>query len=271
MTGQTRWHHLGANAAEAYERHLVPTMFAPWAPHVVDLALVRPDARVLDVACGTGVVARLAAERAAPGGRVTGLDFNAAMLAVARSAPAPRGAPVEWVEGDALELPFAGAAFDAVTCQHGLQQFPDRARALGEMRRVLTPGGRLAACVWARLDGSPGMHALVDALERHVGAAAADNRRAPFRLADGGELRALVEAAGFREVHVETRVETARFADAAALVEAQLAATPAATLSGLTAEAVAKVIEEVRDRLAAYCVDGSLAVPMEAHLARGIA
>src|SRR5829696_3090479 len=78
------WHQVGANAAEVYERQLVPVMLAPWAPKLIDLAEVRPGMHVLDVACGTGVVTRLAAERVGNTGRVVGLDINAAMLFVAR-------------------------------------------------------------------------------------------------------------------------------------------------------------------------------------------
>ncbi len=164
------WQQVSGNAAEVYERQLVPVMLAPWAPKLIDLAEVRPGMHVLDVACGTGVVTRLAAERVGSTGRVVGLDINAAMLSVARGLPPVGGATVEWLEASALEIPLPDAAFDVVLCQHGLQQFPDRPTALREMRRVLMPGGRLALCVWSRIEGSPGMAALAEALERHVGA-----------------------------------------------------------------------------------------------------
>jgi ubiquinone/menaquinone biosynthesis C-methylase UbiE len=218
------------------------------------------------VACGTGVVARLAAERVGSAGRVVGLDINAAMLSVARRL-APVGGTVEWLEASALEIPLPDATFDAVLCQHGLQQFPDRLTALREMHRVLVPGGRLALCGWSRIEQSPGMAALAEALQRHVGAEAAANRRAPFALGDAIQLRALVEEAGFRDADVRTMVETARFPSPEALVAYQLAATPLSTLGALPEEAQRAVAQDVRAALQPYLHGGQLAVPMEAHLA----
>jgi SAM-dependent methyltransferase len=258
---------VGGNAAEVYERHLVPAMFAPWAPKLVDLAGVGAGERVLDVACGTGVVTRLAAERVGSGGRVVGLDINGAMLAVARALPAVTGAPIEWMEASALEMPLPDADFDVVLCQQGLQQFPDRSTALREMRRVLAPSGRVALAVWSRIEGSPGMVALVEALERHVGIEAANNRRAPFALGDADEVRDLLVGAGFCDVEVQTMVETARFPSPEELVAYQLAATPLSTLGALTEEARRAIEVDVRVALGNYVHDGELAVPMEAHIA----
>jgi ubiquinone/menaquinone biosynthesis C-methylase UbiE len=148
------------------------------------------------------------------------------MLSVARQLAPVGGTTVEWLEASALAIPLPESSFDVVLCQHGLQQFPDRRRALREMRRVLTPEGRLALCVWGQIEGSPGMAALAEALQRHVGAEAAANRRAPFALGDPVQLRTLMEDAGFRDVDVRTMVETARFPSPEALVAYQLGATP---------------------------------------------
>ena len=267
MVSQPRWQHIGGTGAAVYERHLVPAMFAPWAPKLVDLAEVMPGERILDLACGTGVVTRVAAERVGPVGQVVGLDLSPAMLAVARSLPLTGGAAVAWVKASALALPLPGAAFDVVLCQHGLQQFPDRPGALAEMRRVLVPGGRLAAAVWSRIDDNPGMAALVAALERHVGPAAADNRRVPFALGDAAELTGLLVAAGFSGVRVQTLTETARFPSPEALVDAQLTATPLSTLGALTEEGRLAVVEDVAAALRPYLTGNGLAVPMKAHLA----
>lgn len=267
MTGQPQWQQIGGDAAEIYERHLVPAMFAAWAPLVVDAAGVRAGERVLDVACGTGVVTRLAAERVGSAGRVVGLDVNAAMLGVARSVAAPAGPAIEWCEASALAMPLPDAAFDVVLCQQGLQQFPDRPAALAEMRRVLVPGGRLAACAWGRLDASPGLAALVAGLERHVGAAAANNRRAPFALGDADELRTLVAGAGFQGVSVQTRTQMAHFPSPEKLVAYQLSATPLSTLGGLSDQVFAAVVEDVTSALRDYLTHDGLTFPMEAHLA----
>lgn len=266
MAGQSAWQQVGGNAPDVYERHLVPAMFAPWAPLLLDAVQVRPGERVLDVACGTGVAARLAAARVGPAGHVVGLDINTAMLSVARSLPPVSGPVIEWCEGSALQMPLPDAAFDVVLCQQGLQQFSDRVAALGEMHRVLLLGGRLAACVWSKIEGSPGMAALVNALERHVGAAAANNRRAPFALGDADALLALVAAAEFSDASVRTVVRTARFPSAAHLVEYQLSATPLSTLGTMTDDALAAVVKDVDVALRPYVADDGLAVPMEAHI-----
>jgi ubiquinone/menaquinone biosynthesis C-methylase UbiE len=266
MAGEPQWKQVGGNAAEVYEHHLVPAMFASWAPLLLEAADVQLGERVLDVASGTGVVARLSAQRIGDAGRVVGLDVNAAMLAVARSLPPGPGAAIEWCEASALAMPLPDAAFDGVLCQQGLQQFPDRLAALGEMYRVLQSPGRLAACVWGRIEGSPGMAALVEALEQHVSLAAANNRRAPFALGDADELGRLVDDAGLHDVSIRTLTGTARFPSPEKLVEFQLAATPLSTLGGMSEETFAAVVSDVDAALRAYVTGQGLSFPMEAHL-----
>src|SRR5206468_12542267 len=115
--GMTQF-QLQGDAADRYERWAVPFVTGPWVPGLLDLAELRAGARVLDVACGTGVVSRLAARRVAPGGTVTGLDLNEGMLSVAGRLPLPPGLTIDWRQGSALALPFADRAFDVVVCQH---------------------------------------------------------------------------------------------------------------------------------------------------------
>jgi SAM-dependent methyltransferase len=183
--GDEQWQVAGS-AAQIYDRHLVPAIFGPWAPRVLDLAAPAAGEQVLDVACGTGVVARLAAERVGAGGRVACLDLNPGMLAVAGSLPAG-DAPVGWVQASAGRLPFPDGSFEVVCCQLGLQFFPDRTAALAEMARALVPGGRLAVMVWRSIDHSPGFAVLAAALDRHIGPAAGAVMRAPFGLSDRGD------------------------------------------------------------------------------------
>jgi demethylmenaquinone methyltransferase/2-methoxy-6-polyprenyl-1,4-benzoquinol methylase len=109
-------------------------------------AVVEPGDRILDVCCGTGDLALAAAEA---GGRVTGLDFSAAMLERAHR----KSSAIEWVEGDALALPFADGSFDAVTIGFGLRNLPEMERGLVELRRVLHPEGRLAILEITRPQG----------------------------------------------------------------------------------------------------------------------
>jgi len=168
MSTQSQWHFVGS-VPENYERYNVPSIFAPWADDLVEMAALQPGERALDIACGTGIVARTAARRLGSGGGVVGLDLSAPMLAVARSAAAAEGVTIEWREGNGLQLPLADEAFDVVVCQQGLQFFPDRPAALREMYRVLAPGGRLVLSVWREIERSPGFAVLAQALTRHVG------------------------------------------------------------------------------------------------------
>ena len=160
---------LTAELAEAYEAHFVPAFFAQWAPPLLDAAGVASGQRVLDVACGTGIVARTAAGRVGPGGAVTGLDLNEAMLAVAR-----RIRPdLTWRQGDAAALPFESGTFDAVLSQMALMFFPDPAGALREMARVARSGGAVAVLIPAGTDRNPPYQRFEDIVARHAGPAGA--------------------------------------------------------------------------------------------------
>lgn len=170
----------------------------------MEVAALRPGERVLDVACGTGVLARLAAQAVGVTGGVTGLDVNPGMLAVAASTT-PAGVAIDWREATAEAMPLADASFDAVVCQMGLQFMPDKHAALSEMRRVLVRGGRLILSV-------PGptprlFVTLGEALTRHVGAEAGGFVNHVFSLHDAAQLRELLEGAGWRDVSVEARVQ----------------------------------------------------------------
>ncbi len=194
-------------AAEVYDEFFLPALFCEWTAPVTDAAALRPGQVVLDVACGTGVLARAAAGRVGRAGSVVGLDRNEGMLAVAK-----RKAPeIEWRQGLAESLPFDAERFDAVVSQFGLMFFEDRPAALREMMRVLRPGGRLAVAVWAPLDASPGYAAAAELLQRLFGEEAASALRMPFVLGDVRALDALFAEAGIAGAEVSTREGTARF------------------------------------------------------------
>lgn len=196
-----------SSAAETYESFFVPALFGRWAGPVLDAVGVKPGDSVLDVACGTGVVAREAAKRVDDTGKVVGLDCNDGMLAVAR-----RIAPdIDWRTGQAEKLPFDDGSFDVVACQFALMFFEDRVAALREMWRVLKPGGRLAVATWDRLDHSPGYDAMVALLQRLFGERIADALRAPFVLGDPDMLSALAAEAGIEGAEIETRDDVVAF------------------------------------------------------------
>ena len=267
MSHQTNW-QLDGDADELYERYLVPAMFGPWAADLVALAAPQPGESVLDVACGSGVVARLVAQRVGRSGKVAGLDLNAGRLAVARSLPPVVGAAIEWREGDALALPFANGTFGLVCCQQGLQFFPDRLKALIEMHRVLTPGGRLALNVWRSIQYNPGAAAMAEALERHVSPEAGTFRRSPFACGDGGELERLAVDAGFRDVIVRPSVKVLHFPSAEEFVRRYISGV--APLAQMVAQANdgarAAVLTAVSVALQSYVGADGLAIPKASHL-----
>jgi ubiquinone/menaquinone biosynthesis C-methylase UbiE len=249
---------------EIYERYMVPAIFASWVPALLDLVALKPGERVLDVACGTGVVARQAASQVGAEGRVVGLDLNSSMLTIARAS----GPAVEWREGNAMALPFATNAFDVVLCQQGLQFFPDSGSALREAHRVLVPGGRFAVPVWCAIESSPGHHALARGLERHVGAQAAALMSAVFHLGDAQTLRAMLESAGFHDVRVRREKKVARF-PSPELFTRWVVAGSVLGRTGIQVrdESLMAIIREVEGALQPYMRADGLAVPMEAHLA----
>ncbi|MEA2864125.1 MAG: hypothetical protein QOC84_2081 [Bradyrhizobium sp.] len=268
MNQQGQWQVAGS-APEVYERELVPAVFGVWAPTLVELAQPRLGERVVDVACGTGIVARIAATRVGPTGSVVGVDLNPGMLSVARSIVSTdsSGGPLQWQEASADKLPFRDGSFDVVYCQLGLQFFADRAAALREMRRVMGAEGRLALMVWRGIHESPGFSVLAEALERHVGQAAAAVMRAPFGLSSVDELEALVRAAGFQNVAIQQRSGTVRFPSVERFVLSYVAGSPLAGLVSQVDHAAREaLITDVRNALGKYKSNTELAFPIAAHL-----
>ncbi len=137
-----------SNPAQTYEKYFVPYKFRPWTEELLERAMPQPGERVLDVACGTGIVARMVAQRTNGQAQLAGLDLSPAMLEVARSASEREGLEIAWHEGSASALPFPDGSFDLVLVQQGLQFFPDKAAAAGEMYRVLAPNGRAVTSTW---------------------------------------------------------------------------------------------------------------------------
>jgi SAM-dependent methyltransferase len=267
MSPQMDWTVQGSSAAELYERYLVPTLFTPWATELVALAALKPGERVLDVACGTGAVTRLAAQRVGSTGTVTGLDVTPGMLAVARVLPPPSGAPIAWHEGTASAMPLADAAFDMVLCQQGVQFFPERATALREMHRVLVPGGRLALSVWRAPRHNPYVEALAAVIAHYLGPEAGASMRTPCAFGELEALRTVVTGGGFQEVRIRIAVRLLRFPSVEEFIPGQLAAIPlAGAIAALDTATRAALLTDIREALWVYKDDEGFAVPMEAYV-----
>ena len=250
------------DAANAYEALFVPALFGQWAPRIAHAAKFQSGERVVDIACGTGVLAREIASRVAPAGRVVGLDPSPGMLAVAR-----RLAPdVEWREGVAESLPFDDESFDAAASQFGLMFFGDRRQAVREMFRVLVPGGRLAVVVFDGLDSMPAYAAEVALLERTAGRQAADALRAPFALGDREELASLFMEASPDSLEITTHEGAARFPGIRAMVEADLRGWLPVMGVMLSEDQIQAVLSDAERDLAPFATrDGQASFRLSAH------
>jgi len=254
------------DAARAYEALFVPALFRQWASIVADAARLQPGQRVLDVACGTGVLAREAASRVGSSGRVIGLDASPGMIAVA----AERAPHIEWRCGSAESLPFPDGSFDAVVSQFGLMFFADRSQAIREMMRVLVPGGLAAVAVWNSLETMPAFAAEVELLERTAGRPAADALRAPFVLGNLAELAVFFAEAGVRKGSIETHAGVAEFPGIRTMVEADLRGWLPLMGINLPDDRIDAILLEAEHVLAPYrTAENRMAFPVSAHVATG--
>ncbi|HZU07089.1 MAG TPA: methyltransferase domain-containing protein [Chloroflexota bacterium] len=262
-----------------YERYGVPLTARFTAPL---LALAPPARgwRILDVACGTGLIARAAAPQVGPSGLAVGVDRSPAMIAVARRRAAEEGlTPCCFAVMDAQALALADAAFDSAYCQFGLMLVADPARAAAELARVVRPGGAVAAVVWSEPERVIGFAAYIAAVHAHVPGARPPEHHPVFRLGAPGALAALLAAAGLAVDHEERLAVVDRYPDAEAYWTwaSQVVGFPVAADSGWAARLITDYPTEVQERVRAAALarvaayqqpDGSLALPSEAILVR---
>ena len=251
---------------EIYERVLVGPLFRPFAEQLVTrVAPIRGDS-VIDVACGTGIVARIARERLGPEARVVGVDVAPAMLAVARTVdPA-----IDWREGNAASLPVTAAEqFTVLTCHQGLQFMQDKPATIREMRRVLAPGGRLGIATWCALHDIPGMLELNAVAERHVGRII-DSRHS---FGDANALKSLLDDGGFSDVNVETAAHDVQFADGALFARLNAMAVIGMSDKGKAmseaerGELAGRIAGESQDVIARATRNGMFVLPLRTNLA----
>ena len=254
--------------AGTYEEIYVPRIFIPWAALLLDRAALRPGEAVLDIATGPGTVARIAAEQVGPQGRVVGADFSEAMIAIARTkAPVPRAAKIEYVVSPAAPLAVEDAAFEVVTCQQGLQFFPDRAAAVREMYRALKPGGRVVAAVWREIALQPSFAALDAALRECLPADQADPYGAPFRWPSAAALKIAFTDQGFTGVSVTELRQPLTYEGGIAQAIATLAASPiAGTIAGLDADTGSRLRSAAARHLAPLVANGQVRTQMVSNL-----
>jgi SAM-dependent methyltransferase len=260
MAEPERW-QVSTEAAEVYESCFVPAIFGAWAGPVADAAGIRAGDTVLDVGCGTGVLAREAHRWVGQDGQVVGLDLNEGMLAVAARAE-PN---VEWRRGDAASLPFEDASLDVVVSQFALMYFPDRVASLREMWRTLAPGGRLAVASWAPIDHARGYQILVEIAVRQCGREAAEVLAAPFVLGDRAELAKLFVDSGISGAEVRVHEGSIRFPSVQEFIRIEVKGSPLAEM--LSDDVMQSLAAESEDALVEFVVaSGEIVMPMDAHI-----
>ena len=253
------------NFAEVYEELMVPGFFGYFAADLVRRAELNDGDRLLDVACGTGVVPRAAVATGVNLGRLAGLDMTPGMLEVASRVAGDDG--TEWIEGDATSMPFEDGSFDVLTCQQGLQFFPDREAGVREFRRVIAPGGRALVACWTSLEDQPAFKTLLEA----AGSLAPELvsvGEAPFALGSADELSAYFEDAGFTQVDVIRVEHVSEFDSAAAFERSFSEGSPLAiALAELDSDKAAAIREAALRALEPLASESGFRAPMATHIA----
>ncbi len=250
-------------AGRGYEALFVPALFSPWSRHLVEGAGINEGSHVLDIACGSGVLARQALTKTGDSGRVVGIDPAPGMIAAARELE-PN---IEWVLGSAEELGFDDLGFDSVVSQFGMMFFKDRHAAASEMFRVMKPGGRLAVAVWNSIENNPAYGDIIAVLDEEVSIAAGDALRLPYSLGDSEKVTAVFDHAGFINLSVETKTEQATFPSSRTMVEAELRGWLPLFDINLSEEKIADVLTKSDIKLSKYAArTGEAVFPTSAYI-----
>jgi ubiquinone/menaquinone biosynthesis C-methylase UbiE len=248
--------------AEIYDKYNVPALFGPWSEDFVAFVAPTSGQSILDVACGTGALTKLLADKAGVSSRIVGLDFDDAMLSIARS----HRPEIEWREANAMDMPFQNAEFDIITSHQGFQFIPDKQTGLREIHRVLTPNGQVKLSIWRSIEYIPGYHAISKALAKWVNPDAA--KLGAFALGDPDSLRLLVSTAGFRDIEIHPVSKHVHFASAKRFVELAIAGSSALTRQALAEVSATDMISfknDIVEMLMQYETSTSLALPSESH------
>jgi ubiquinone/menaquinone biosynthesis C-methylase UbiE len=263
ITDVESWQIAGDSPA-AYEEYLVPGFFKPWADKLVQLSPPSPGSEILDVACGTGIVARTAAANAGNDARVTGLDINQQMLNKASEMAEEGGLKINWQQGDAADLPFEENRFDNLFCQQAMQFFPEPQQVLKEMQRVLKPDGILSLNILRSIQHNPAYKILADELEKHAGETAGTMMRSPFPDWDQKTIRNMVTDAGFSDIQILLEIISMRYPSPEEFLRREAASSPlAGEIKEMDPNTRSGMIEDLNRSLVAYTDDRGIVFPME--------
>lgn len=268
MNEKKGWQLCG-DGPEAYEKYIVPAFSGAWAYDIVHRAGMQKGEKILDVGCGTGIVARHAAKSlgAAGPGDIVGVDVNEPVLEKAREICMSRFPSIEWKQGDATALPFSDAKFDVALCQQGLQYFSDRSRALEEINRVLVNEGRVVFSVWRSIEYFPFYSVLHRVLNQYVSAGAASTLASAFTLGDPTQLKVLFETAGFKKIDVCLVIKQMRYSPLEEFLAGGFIASPFVTeILALEESTREEMFRTITESISNYVDDHGLAAPMECYV-----
>lgn len=253
---------LTPEAAQGYEQYFVPAIFDQWPPRIIKSAGVCNGDKVLEVGCGTGVLAREVIKQIGPDGGVTGLDLSESMLGVARGLCPD----VDFRQGNAMDLPFDDESFDVAIASFMLMFVPDPVLAVSELWRVLNPGGRMVITVWEALGRNPVYAGLVDIAKHHIDDAAGSSLAWPFALGENGKLEEICHLAGVTDVTLCTHDGLAKFPSLEDFVRTEIQAWVLA--DSVDEESLRAVVADSQERFASYCdLNGCVDIPLDAIIA----
>jgi len=254
---------LTPEAAQGYEQFFVPAIFDQWPPRIIEAAGVGEGDSVLEVGCGTGVLAREVVKQVGPDGGVTGVDLSESMLGVARDICPD----VDFRQGNAMDLPFDDESFDIAIASFMLMFVPDPVLAVSEMWRVLKPGGRLVITVWEALDQNPVYAGLVDIARQRIDDAAGTSLAWPFALGEDGRLTNICQSAGVGDVDISAHDGRAKFPSLDGFVRTEIQAWVLA--DSVDEESLNAVVSDSQERFSTYCdTSGAVDIPLNAVMAR---
>ena len=256
---------LTPEAAQGYEQYFVPAIFDQWPPRIIDSADVSEGDTVLEVGCGTGVLAREVIKRVGSDGGVTGLDLSESMIGVARGICPD----VDFRQGNAMDLSFDDESFDVAIASFMLMFVPDPVLAASEMWRVLKPGGRLVITVWEALGQNPVYAGLVDIARLRIDDAAGSSLAWPFALGEDGKLAEICRSAGISDVAISAHEGRARFPSLDGFVRTEIQSWVLA--DSVDEESLSAVVGDSQEKFADYCdASGAIDIPLNAVMAKRI-
>ncbi len=248
---------------DAYEKYIAPAFGNAWAQDIIDRAGLRQGEKILDLGCGTGIVARCAYKSLGDSVHITGVDVNEIALEKAREISALNAATIEWKQADVTALPFSNDTFDVLLCQQGLQYFPDRSCALNEIHRVLVNKGRIVFSVWRSIEFSPFYYELQKILEAYVNPEAASILSSAYNLSDSVVLRTLLESARFKNIKIQPVNIQMRYSPLEEFLFGSFFASPFVNdILALEETKRKEMFQAIRKSIPDYLDGDSLAAPM---------